>query len=216
MARLCLLFFGLAVAAQGADVASPDFLGIVSRYADTMIEHGRDTYGPQKSGLLLSPLNRTTLTPLKVRPPPPGGIRRGGRPGRPWVEMNGANPHLDQNLLRILYSLSDITGDTRYAKVADEELSWFFHHTMSPKTDLLPWGEQVRLWRHRMVEEPAQLFISHFGVTRVAGDVAQGIENAQQILVEMGIGSIHLDPGPSRPVAAPNAAWRRGPDFQRG
>ena len=84
-----------------------------------------------------------TLAPLKVRPAPPGGIRRGDRPGRAWVEMNGANPMLDQNLLRVLYTLSEITGEPRYAKVADEELAWFFNNTMSPKTSLLPWGEHL-------------------------------------------------------------------------
>jgi hypothetical protein len=143
MTRLSLLFLGFAIAAQGADVPAPDFFGVVRRYADTMIERGRDSYGPHKSGLLLSALDRTTLAPLKVRPAPPGGIRRGDRPGRPWVEMNGANPHLDQNLLRILYTLTEITGDAHYAKVADEELSWFLQNTMSPKTSLLPWGEHL-------------------------------------------------------------------------
>src|SRR5206468_2041026 len=63
--------------------------------------------------------------------------------GRAWVEMNGANPMLDQNLLRVFYTLSELTGEARYARVADEELSWFFHHTMSPKTSLLPWGEHL-------------------------------------------------------------------------
>ena len=108
-----------------------------------MIERGRDSYGPQKSGLLLSALDRTTLAPLQVRLAPPGGIRRGDRPGRAWVEMNGANPMLDQNLLRVFYTLTEIIGDTRYSKVADEELTWFFNHTMSPKTSLLPWGEHL-------------------------------------------------------------------------
>jgi hypothetical protein len=57
--------------------------------------------------------------------------------------MNGANPMLDQNLLRVFYTLSELTGDARYAKVADEELTWFFNHTLSPKTSLLPWGEHL-------------------------------------------------------------------------
>jgi len=57
--------------------------------------------------------------------------------------MNGANPMLDQNLLRVFYTLAEITGDQRYAKVADEELAWFFNNTMSPKTSLLPWGEHL-------------------------------------------------------------------------
>jgi hypothetical protein len=143
MKKSLLLLVGFALASYSALAATTNFLDVVRRYADTMIEKGRDTYGPQKSGLLLSALDRTTLAPLKVRPAPPGGIRRGDRPGRPWVEMNGANPMLDQNLLRVFYTLSEITGDGRYAKVADEELTWFLNHTMSPKTSLLPWGEHL-------------------------------------------------------------------------
>ena len=130
--RLLLLAFALT--GEVAQCASTNFLAVVRSYADALIERGRDTYGPQKSGLLLSALDRTTLGLLQVRPAPPGGIRRGDRPGRPWVEMNGANPMLDQNLLRVFFTLSEITGDARYAKVADEELTWFFTRTMSPKT----------------------------------------------------------------------------------
>src|SRR5688500_8672682 len=140
--KLCALFLlGFGFAGYGAD--RPVFLEVVRTYADTMIEHGRDKYGPEKSGLMLSALDRSTLTPLTVRPAPPGGIRRGDRPGRPWSAMNGANPQQDQNLLRVLYTLGELTGDARYAKAADEELSWFFSHTMSPKTNLLPWGEHL-------------------------------------------------------------------------
>src|SRR5436190_21568832 len=138
-----LLLLGFAFASHGAQMPATNFLEVVRRYGDTMIERGRDTYGPQQSGLLLSALDRGTLQLLKVRPAPPGGIRRGDRPGRAWVEMNGANPMLDQNLLRVFYTLSELTGEARYARVADEELSWFFHHTMSPKTSLLPWGEHL-------------------------------------------------------------------------
>ena len=143
MKSFCLLLLAFALVGDAAQGASTNLLNVVRRYADTMIERGRDSYGPQKSGLLLSALDRNTLGLLQVRPAPPGGIRRGDRPGRPWVEMNGANPMLDQNLLRVLYTLSEITGHARYAKVADEELTWFFNHTMSPKTSLLPWGEHL-------------------------------------------------------------------------
>src|SRR5690349_3404730 len=109
--RLLLLAFALT--GDVAQSASTNFLTVVRGYADTMIERGRDTYGPRKSGLLVSALDRTTLGLLSVRPAPPGGIRRGDRPGRPWVEMNGANPMLDQNLLRVFYMLTEITGDAR-------------------------------------------------------------------------------------------------------
>lgn len=141
--KALLLLFAMTLAAQAADNPKSNFLAVVRGYADAMLEHGRDVYGPRKSGLFLSALDRSTLGLLKVRPAPPGGIRRGDRPGRPWSEMNGANPQLDQNLLRILYTLTEITGDRRYAKAADEELTWFFKNTMSPKTSLLPWGEHL-------------------------------------------------------------------------
>jgi hypothetical protein len=141
MKAACTLLLGFALATHGA--TRTNLLDVVKDYADTMIDHGRDTYGPEKSGLLLSALDRTTLAPLKVRPAPPGGIRRGDRPGRPWLEMNGANPMLDQNLLRVLYTLTEITGEERYAKTANEELTWFFNNAMSSKTSLLPWGEHL-------------------------------------------------------------------------
>jgi hypothetical protein len=57
--------------------------------------------------------------------------------------LNGANPQLDQNLLRVLYTLSEITGDPRYREAADEELTWFLKNTLSPTTNLLPWGEHM-------------------------------------------------------------------------
>jgi hypothetical protein len=122
---------------------STNLLDLVRGYADAMIEHGRDTFGPHKSGLILSALDRMTLEPLSARPAAPGGIRRGDRPGRAWSAMNGANPHLDQNLLRIFYVLAELTGDARYANVADQELRWFLENTMSAKTSLLPWGEHL-------------------------------------------------------------------------
>jgi hypothetical protein len=137
-----IAFASLAAACRGEE-KPVDFLAVVRGYADAMIAHGRDTCGPQKTGLILSALDRMTMTPLAVRPSPPGGIRRGDRPGRAWSAMNGANPQLDQNLLRVLYTLSEITGETRYARMADDELTWFFTHAMSPKTNLLSWGEHL-------------------------------------------------------------------------
>lgn len=140
---LALLAMAARDAGAEAGVAGKSLLDVVQGYADTMIERGRDTYGPQKSGMLLSALDRLKLVPLTVRPEPPGGIRRGDRSGQPWSALTGANPQLDQNLLRVLYALSEITQDAKYKRVADEELSWFLKNTLSPKTDLLPWGEHL-------------------------------------------------------------------------
>jgi hypothetical protein len=133
----------IGVAAEPAPPPPKSLLDVVRGYADTMIERGRDTYGPQRSGLLLSALDRMTLAPLASRPAAPGGIRREDRSGEPWSALTGANPHLDENLLRVLYALSQMTGEPKYARVADEELTWFLKNTLSPKTDLLPWGEHM-------------------------------------------------------------------------
>jgi hypothetical protein len=131
-------------AASACAAAEPlSFFEVVRRYADTLIEKGRDSYGPQKSLMFLSAFDRTTLAPLTSRPAAPGGIRREDRSGEPWNTLVGANPHLDQNLLRILYVLTKMTGDGKYAAAADQEISWFLKNAMSPKTSLLAWGEHM-------------------------------------------------------------------------
>jgi hypothetical protein len=142
-ARAALLASALLCSPAAALEADLDLLAVVRRYADTMLERGRDVWGPKKSGLFLSALDRLALVPLEVRPAAPAGIRRGDRPGRAWSAMNGANPQLDQNLLRVLYTLTDLTGEPRYAAAADEEIRWFLENTLSPATSLLPWGEHL-------------------------------------------------------------------------
>jgi len=119
------------------------FVNVVYGYANTMLEHGRDTYGPQKTGLFLSALDRKTLKALKVRPKAPAGIREGDRPGEPGQPLVGANPQLDQNLLRLLYFLKGLSSEDRYPQAADDALKWFLENTQSPKTGLLPWGEHL-------------------------------------------------------------------------
>ena len=122
--------------------ASP-FAKVFYDYANAMLEHGRDTYGPQKTGLFLSALDRKTLGPLKVRPPAPAGIREGDRPGEPGQPLVGANPQLDQNLLRLLYFLKGLSGEDRYPQAADDALKWFLENTQSPNTGFFPWGEHL-------------------------------------------------------------------------
>ena len=131
------------VTVEGFEKRKPNFLDVVRRYADTMIEHGRDIYGDTKSGLFLSALDRYSLGPLTVRPAPPAGARREDRSGLPWRKLVGANPQLDQNFLRILYTLTELTKDVRYSEAADHEIEWFFKNTQSAATGLLPWGEHL-------------------------------------------------------------------------
>lgn len=140
--------FALALASLGADIPrapvppSP-FLPGIYRYADTLLERDRDTYGPQKTGLFLSALDRATLAPMTNRSVAPTGIREGDRVGAKAQPLVGANPHHDENLLRLLYTLSELSGNRKYRDAADAELSWFLTNALSPATHLLPWGEHL-------------------------------------------------------------------------
>lgn len=120
----------------------PDYLRIVQAYADTMLEQGRDRWGPVHTPLFASMLDRRThelfdnprqnLVRLDAY-----GIRHYDRA---W---NGSNPMHDQGLFHTLYGLSELTGDPKYAQAADEALTWFFENTRSPVTNLLAWGDHI-------------------------------------------------------------------------
>ena len=135
-------------ASDSAAGAAPNYLELVRAYADTMIAHGRDDYGPQKSPLFAATLNRQTL---RIPDKPPGGI--------PGVRVQdrtlwGANPMHDQNLYQVLYGLSEVTGVPKYAAEADKALKWFFENCQSPVTGLMAWGEHIGWdFRREGVEE---------------------------------------------------------------
>jgi hypothetical protein len=126
-----------------APVPSSPFLGVVYRYADAMLDKGRDTHGPQKTGLFLSALDRERLEPLSARPAAPAGVREGDRAGPSGGPLTGANLQHDENLLRVLYTLSDLSTKPAYREAADAELKWFLDQARSPATQLLPWGEHL-------------------------------------------------------------------------
>jgi len=119
------------------------FANVVYGYVNAMLDHGRDAYGPQKSGLFLSALDRKTLAPLTTCPPAPAGVPSVGCAGPRGGPLVGANPQTDQNLLRLLYFLKGLSGEDRYAQAADAELRWFLKNTPSPQTGLLPWGAHL-------------------------------------------------------------------------
>lgn len=123
-----------------APVPKSPYLPIVYRYADTMLKIGRDTYGPQKTGLFLSALDRMTLAPLTNLPSAPEGILPGQRVGETNQPLVGANPQHDENFLRLLYTLSELSAKPHYREAADAELKWFLENARATNTQLLPWG----------------------------------------------------------------------------
>jgi hypothetical protein len=144
----CALVLLSALSATAADlpktpVPNSPFIAVIYRYADAMLDRGRDVQGPQKTGLLLSALDRATLGPLTNLPPAPFGVRAGGRVASLSGALTGANPQHDENLLRLLYLLSELTTKPKYRDAADAGLKWFLQNASSRQTQLLPWGEHL-------------------------------------------------------------------------
>jgi rhamnogalacturonyl hydrolase YesR len=141
IAVLCLLFHGAVSVAEDA----PDYLGLVRAYADALLEQGRDRYGEIESPLFAAALDRQTMALLEgetlegvlAMPFDAWGIRAHDR------TLYGANPMHDAHLYQVLYVLSEISGDPKYTKAADDALRWFFTHCQSAATGLFAWGEHI-------------------------------------------------------------------------
>ncbi len=127
-----------------APVPKSPYLPVIYRYADTMLKNGRDTYGPQKTGLFLSALDRHTPGLLTNRPlAPEGAWQQTKRAGAKDEPLTGANPQHDQNFLRLLYTLSELSGKAQYREAVNAELKWFLDNAQSTNTHLLPWGDYM-------------------------------------------------------------------------
>ncbi|MBN1341833.1 MAG: hypothetical protein JXQ73_04095 [Phycisphaerae bacterium] len=139
--------------------AATDYLKVVRAYADAMLDRGRDSYGTTHSPLFASTMDRPSLTlPTGDRLKQLQGIERGDWGIRSHDRMlTGANPMHDQNLYQVLYGLTKVTGQDRYAAEADKTLKWFFEHCQSPTTGLLAWGEHIG-WdfnTEKIIDKPA-------------------------------------------------------------
>ena len=160
---LCLLICVFFVSAAAADkplltpdqrdawkksLAAYDYVTIARAYADYMIDHGRDTYGPKHSPLFVTGIDRKTGK--RISPPFAHVKRKPFMPG--WErdrELRGSDRNygnadpLDQlTLLRIMHRLSRITGEKLYAEEADKTAAWWMANTQT-KIGLYPWGSHT-------------------------------------------------------------------------
>ncbi|MEQ9288028.1 MAG: hypothetical protein RIG77_14010 [Cyclobacteriaceae bacterium] len=115
-----------------------EYFLMVKKYVEFMIVNGRDRYGKVHSPLFATTLDRHTGNAFGSNPPAaPKGIRERDRTYR------GANPANQNGLYGLMYQLSNITGDNRYAKEADKGVEWFFKNCQMPRTNLMAWGEHM-------------------------------------------------------------------------
>lgn len=113
----------------------------VMRFAQTMIEHGRDVYGEKKSPLFVAQLNVNTQRIPEGTDADPG-VWRG------HLEVAGyqafcQNLLQDQGLLDVLRTLTTVTGDAQYDAARRDYLAYVLNDTRDPRSGYIPWGEHV-------------------------------------------------------------------------
>ncbi|HMP74926.1 MAG TPA: hypothetical protein PKE12_01400 [Kiritimatiellia bacterium] len=109
--------------------ASAPYLDAARRFADAVLEHGRDRYGEERTPLFADGLHSESLEPV---------VWLGPHKAQ-WVLSNFAN---QQPLMRLLDGLTSLSGDSRYKEAAEAAAGWMLTHGAGPN-GLLYWGRQV-------------------------------------------------------------------------
>ena len=137
-ACLLLIYTSSLMAENHEEQNNGKYLSVVKEYVQTMIDKGRDVYGSVNSPLFASVLNRKTMlidsSLQNIKIP---GVRARDR------SITGANMIHDKYLLQILYDLSEITGESKYASESNKALKYFFTNCQSSTTGFMCWGEHL-------------------------------------------------------------------------
>ncbi|MBL7153880.1 MAG: pectate lyase, partial [Phycisphaerae bacterium] len=104
------------------------YINAVRTFADNVLKHGKDIYGPKHTPLFVDGINVDTHKPPEWK-----------RKGETWILSNMAS---QQNLFRTLDALTEITGDPKYRKAATDAIKYAFENLRSPN-GLLAWGGHV-------------------------------------------------------------------------
>ncbi len=108
---------------------------------DTLIEHGRDEYGPIHTDMLMSIIDVDTLR----SPPQPLWLDTVAyyEPGRAHRRsMRGSNFWYDQATIRVMYALTELTNDPKYADAADGYIRAVYQHAVKDN-GLIVWGTHI-------------------------------------------------------------------------
>lgn len=114
-----------------------DFMAIVRAYADAMIDRSRTNLPDPNLPLFPIVLTRDTYQI------PPGKVGNLVTARVPQEFKNIANPHHDLNLYQVLYALSTLTGEPRYAAEADRVLGYFLKNCQETRYGFFCWGEHL-------------------------------------------------------------------------
>ncbi len=124
-------------AAEPASAAPLDLFGVVRRFADAMLDRSRANLPDPRLPLFPIVLTRDTYAL------PSGTVRNLNTARVPQEFKTTANPHHDQNIYQILYALTPLTGEPRYAAEADRVLGHFLNHCSDARYGFFYWGEHL-------------------------------------------------------------------------
>lgn len=133
MALRCpgLVFFAILVTASSRGLSSENdsgslpYVSAVRSFADRVLEHGRDKYGPKKTPLFVDGLHVETQEPVRWK------CR-----GETWVLSNFAS---QQSLVRLLDGLTGLTGEAKYRQAAEQATGYALEHLRTP-SGMFYWG----------------------------------------------------------------------------
>ena len=114
------------------EIDSNRFLKAACRYGDTAIQYGRDRYSGKDM-----PLFADCIHTEHLRAPRSMTSHRTGTELEPTV---WSFFHNQQNLIRLLASLSQFTGDDKYVNAVGEATEYMFNNYWYEESGLLHWG----------------------------------------------------------------------------
>ena len=114
------------------EIENNRFLKAASLFADTAVQYGRDRYSGKEM-----PLFADCLHIDHVKAPRSMTSHRTGTEPKPTVWSFFQN---QQNLMRLLASLSQFTGDAKYVHAAGEAAEYMFNNYWYPESGVLHWG----------------------------------------------------------------------------
>lgn len=120
----------------------------VQKSIDTLIEHGRDDYGPKRTPLVMAVIDTATLRSPQMPERLDAIVRLEGRIHRRGER--GSNLWYDQALINAMQRLTDISGEAKYGEAANAYVSHFLANCNKRKdnrhgyhTGLPTWGTHV-------------------------------------------------------------------------
>ena len=122
-----------------AEEAPPETSAVLTSirtFADNLIAHGRDGYGPKHTPLFVCQLDIATK---KI--PPAKSMFYAQERNRGGARSTANNLQFDSGLVRLLEGLTELDFGPQYRAAAREYLAYYFEHLPDPKHGLWPWGD---------------------------------------------------------------------------